>query len=234
MKAVILAGGRGSRISFYTHKIPKPMVKIGNKPMLIHIIDIFMYYGIKDILIAAGYKSKIIKSFFSKNIKYQNVKVVNTGINSMTGDRIAKLKNYFKKDENFLVTYGDGVCNLNINRLIKFHLKHGKIATVTAVRPTVKFGEVNIGKNNSVDKFIEKPQLDRGWINGGFFVFNKNIFKYLRGNKITLEKKPLIKLSSKNELKAFKHPGYWRCMDNLNEKNNLETIFKEYKTIWNF
>ena len=234
MKAVILAGGRGSRISFYTHKIPKPMVKIGNKPMLIHIIDIFMYYGIKDILIAAGYKSKIIKSFFSKNIKYQNVKVVNTGINSMTGDRIAKLKNYLKKEDNFLLTYGDGVCNLNINRLIKFHLKHGKIATVTAVRPTVKFGEINIGKNNSVDKFIEKPQLDRGWINGGFFVFNKNIFKYLRGNKITLEKNPLIKLSSENELKAFKHAGYWRCMDNLNEKNNLETIFKEYNTIWNF
>ncbi len=234
MKAVILAGGRGSRISFYTHKIPKPMVKIGNKPMLIHIIDIFMYYGIKDILIAAGYKSKIIKSFFSKNIKYQNVKVVNTGINSMTGDRIAKLKNYLKKEDNFLLTYGDGVCNLNVNRLIKFHLKHGKIATVTAVRPTVKFGEINIGKNNSVDKFIEKPQLDRGWINGGFFVFNKNIFKYLRGNKITLEKNPLIKLSSENELKAFKHEGYWRCMDNLNEKNNLETIFKEYNTIWNF
>tara|TARA_A100001035_G_scaffold233998_2_gene196958 strand:+ start:503 stop:1207 length:705 start_codon:yes stop_codon:yes gene_type:complete len=234
MKAVILAGGRGSRISFYTHKIPKPMVKIGNKPMLIHIIDIFMYYGIKDILIAAGYKSKIIKSFFSKNIKYQNVKVVNTGINSMTGDRIAKLKNYLKKEDNFLLTYGDGVCNLNINRLIKFHLKHGKIATVTAVRPTVKFGEINIGKNNSVDKFIEKPQLDRGWINGGFFVFNKNIFKYLKGNKITLEKNPLIKLSSENELKAFKHAGYWRCMDNLNEKNNLETIFKEYNTIWNF
>ena len=234
MKAVILAGGRGSRISFYTHKIPKPMVKIGNKPMLIHIIDIFMYYGIKDILIAAGYKSKIIKSFFSKNIKYQNVKVVNTGINSMTGDRIAKLKNYLKKEDNFLLTYGDGVCNLNINRLIKFHLKHGKIATVTAVRPTVKFGEINIGKNNSVDKFIEKPQLDRGWINGGFFVFNKNIFKYLKGNKITLEKNPLIKLSSENELKAFKHAGYWRCMDNLNEKNNLETIFKEHKTIWNF
>ena len=213
MKAVILAGGRGSRISFYTHKIPKPMVKIGNKPMLIHIIDIFMYYGIKDILIAAGYKSKIIKSFFSKNIKYQNVKVVNTGINSMTGDRIAKLKNYLKKEDNFLLTYGDGVCNLNVNRLIKFHLKHGKIATVTAVRPTVKFGEINIGKNNSVDKFIEKPQLDRGWINGGFFVFNKNIFKYLRGNKITLEKNPLIKLSSLNELKAFKDEGYWRCMD---------------------
>ncbi len=234
MKAVILAGGRGSRISFYTHKIPKPMVKIGNKPMLIHIIDIFMYYGIKDILIAAGYKSKIIKSFFSKNIKYQNVKVVNTGINSMTGDRIAKLKNYLKKEDNFLLTYGDGVCNLNVNRLIKFHLKHGKIATVTAVRPTVKFGEINIGKNNRVDKFIEKPQLDRGWINGGFFVFNKNIFKYLRGNKITLEKNPLIKLSSENELKAFKHEGYWRCMDNLNEKNNLETIFKEYNTIWNF
>ncbi len=234
MKAVILAGGRGSRISFYTHKIPKPMVKIGNKPMLIHIIDIFMYYGIKDILIAAGYKSKIIKSFFSKNIKYQNVKVVNTGINSMTGDRIAKLKNYLKKEDNFLLTYGDGVCNLNVNRLIKFHLKHGKIATVTAVRPTVKFGEINIGKNNSVDKFIEKPQLDRGWINGGFFVFNKNIFKYLKGNKITLEKNPLIKLSSENELKAFKHAGYWRCMDNLNEKNNLETIFKEYNTIWNF
>ena len=151
----------------------------------------------------------------------------------MTGERILKLKKFLNKEENFLLTYGDGVTNLNINKVLKFHVKHKKIATVTAVRPPVKFGELTIGKNDNVKKFVEKPQLNKGWINGGFFVLNKKIFKYLRGNKLVFEKKPLSNLCKDGELKAYMHNGYWRCMDNLKEKISLEEIFKKKNTIWN-
>ena len=176
MKVVILAGGKGSRISFYTQRIPKPMIKIGNIPLLIHIMEIYNYYGFNEFIIAAGYKSQIIKNYFSRFKKFKNIKIIQTGTSSMTGERILRLKKYLEKDENFLLTYGDGVSNLNIKKLIIHHLKHKKIATMTAVRPPVKFGELTIGKNNRVKKFIEKPQLERGWINGGFFVLNKKIF----------------------------------------------------------
>ena len=188
MKVVILAGGKGSRISFYTQKIPKPMIKIGNIPLLVHIMNIYEFYGFNDFIIAAGYKSKIIKDYFLRNKKNKNIKVVQTGTNSMTGERILKLKKFLDKEDNFLLTYGDGVTNLNINKVLKFHLKHKKIATVTAVRPPVKFGELTIGKNNNVKKFLEKPQLNEGWINGGFFVLNKKIFKYLRGKTLYSKK----------------------------------------------
>ena len=232
MKVVILAGGKGSRISFYTQKVPKPMIKIGNMPMLVHIISIYKYYGFSEFIIAAGYKSKIINNYFLKYKKYDNVKIINTGINSQTGERIKKIERYLKKDENFLLTYGDGVSNVNIRDLVKFHTKHKKIGTMTAVRPPVKFGELTIGKKNKVIKFIEKPQLNKGWINGGFFVLNKKIFKYLRGNNLVFEKEPLTNLCKDGELRAFMHNGYWRCMDNINEKNQLEEIFKKKKTIW--
>jgi len=232
MKVVILAGGKGSRISFYTQKIPKPMIKIGNIPMLVHIISIYKYYGFTEFIIAAGYKSKIINNYFLKYKKSDNVKIINTGINSQTGERIKKIESYLKKDENFLLTYGDGVSNVNIRDLVKFHTKHKKIGTMTAVRPPVKFGELTIGKKNKVIKFIEKPQLNKGWINGGFFVLNKKIFKYLRGNNLVFEKEPLTNLCKDGELRAFMHNGYWRCMDNINEKNQLEEIFKKKKTIW--
>ena len=233
MKVVILAGGKGSRISFYTQKIPKPMIRIGNIPLLVHIMNIYQFYGFNDFIVAAGYKSKVIKDYFLRNKKYKNIKVVQTGVNSMTGERILKLKKFLNKEENFLLTYGDGVTNLNINKVLKFHVKHKKIATVTAVRPPVKFGELTIGKNDNVKKFVEKPQLNKGWINGGFFVLNKKIFKYLRGNKLVFEKKPLSNLCKDGELKAYMHNGYWKCMDNLKEKNSLEEIFKKKNTIWN-
>ena len=233
MKVVILAGGKGSRISFYTQKIPKPMIRIGNIPLLVHIMNIYKFYGFNDFIVAAGYKSKVIKDYFLRNKKYKNIKVVQTGVNSMTGERILKLKKFLNKEENFLLTYGDGVTNLNINKVLKFHVKHKKIATVTAVRPPVKFGELTIGKNDNVKKFVEKPQLNKGWINGGFFVLNKKIFKYLRGNKLVFEKKPLSNLCKDGELKAYMHNGYWRCMDNLKEKISLEEIFKKKNTIWN-
>lgn len=232
MKVVILAGGKGSRISFYTQKIPKPMIKVGNIPILVHIINIYKNYGFNDFIIAAGYKSKIISDYFLKYKKLGNIKVVNTGIDSETGERIRKLKNFLIKEKNFLLTYGDGVSSINIKKLIKFHLKHKKIATMTTVRPPVKFGEVSIGKNNKILKFKEKPQLNQGWINGGFFVLNNKIFRYLNGKNLVFEKKPLSQLCDDGEMKAYMHYGYWKCMDNLSEKNQLEAIYKKKKTIW--
>ena len=232
MKVVILAGGKGSRISFYTQKIPKPMIKIGNIPILVHIMSIYEHYGFNEFIIAAGYKSKIIEDYFSKSKKFNNVKVIQTGINSQTGERIVRLKKFLKNDKNFLLTYGDGVSNVNIKKVIEFHFKHKKIATMTAVRPPIKFGELTIGKNNKVKEFIEKPQLNRGWINGGFFVLNRKIFKFIKGKNLVLEKKPLSRLCKEGELKAFMHNGYWKCMDNLSEKNQLDEIFKKKKTIW--
>ena len=229
MKVVILAGGRGSRISFYTQKIPKPMIKIGNIPIIVHIINIYKYYGFKEFIIASGYKSEVIKNYFVNKKKFKGIKIIQTGNKSLTGDRIVKLKKYLIKDQNFLLTYGDGVSNLDIRKTVKFHLKHKKIGTVTAVRPPVKFGELSLGKNNLVKRFVEKPQLNTGWINGGFFVLNKKIFKYLKGKKLVFERKPLINLCKDKQLKVYKHNGYWRCMDNLSEKNNLEEIFKKKK-----
>ncbi len=232
MKVVILAGGKGSRISFYSQKIPKPMIKIGKKPLLVHIMDIYQNYGFNEFIIAAGYKSKVIQDFFFRYKKFKNIKIIQTGKGSMTGERILRLKKILKKEENFLLTYGDGVSNLNIKKVVQFHLSHKKIATMTAVRPPVKFGELTLGKKNNVKKFVEKPQLNKGWINGGFFVLNKKIFKYLKGNNLVFEKKPLTSLCKDGELKAYLHNGYWRCMDNLNEKNQLEEIYRKKKTIW--
>ena len=232
MKVVILAGGKGSRISYYTEKIPKPMIKIGNIPMLTHIMRIFKYYGFDDFLIATGYKGEMIKRYYRNSKEFQKIKIVDTGKYSNTGGRLLKLKKILKNEISFFMTYGDGVTNLNLIKLLNFHNKHKKIATVTAVRPPVKFGEVEINKNNFVKSFIEKPQLKTGWINGGFFIFNHKIFNYIKDFKIVFEREPLINLTKEKQLVAYKHAGYWKCMDNLNEKKQLETIYKKKKTIW--
>ena len=232
MKVVILAGGKGSRISYYTEKIPKPMIKIGNIPMLTHIMRIFKYYGFDDFLIATGYKGEIIKRYYRNSKEFPKIKIVDTGKYSNTGGRLLKLKKILKNEISFFMTYGDGVTNLNLIKLLNFHNKHKKIATVTAVRPPVKFGEMEIKKNNFVKSFIEKSQLKTGWINGGFFIFNPKIFNYIKDFKIVFEKEPLIKLTKEKQLVAYKHVGYWKCMDNLNEKNQLESIYKRKKTIW--
>lgn len=234
MKVVILAGGKGSRISYYTQKIPKPMVKIGGKPILSHIMSLFKYYGFDDFIIAAGYKKSVIDKYYKNSKNFKKIKIVDTGKDTQTGGRILKLKKFLKNENSFFVTYGDGVSNLDLNKLLNFHLKQKKIATVTAVRPPVKFGEMNIKKNKIVKSFIEKPSLNSGWINGGFFILNKNIFKYIKNYQTIFEREPLITLSKKKQLIAFQHKDYWRCMDNLNEKNQLEQIFKKNKTIWNF
>ena len=233
MKVVILAGGKGSRISYYTQKIPKPMVKIGGKPILSHIMSLFKYYGFDDFIIAAGYKKSVIDKYYKNSKNFKKIKIVDTGKDTQTGGRILKLKKFLKNENSFFVTYGDGVSNLDLNKLLNFHLKQKKIATVTAVRPPVKFGEMNIKKNKIVKSFIEKPSLNSGWINGGFFILNKNIFKYIKNYQTIFEREPLITLSKKKQLIAFQHKDYWRCMDNLNEKNQLEEIYKKYGSIWN-
>tara|TARA_B100000787_G_C16199029_1_gene303346 strand:+ start:10529 stop:11236 length:708 start_codon:yes stop_codon:yes gene_type:complete len=233
MKVVILAGGKGSRISQYTQKIPKPMIRVGNVPMLTHIMRFFKFYGFNEFIIAGGYKINIIKKYYKNSEEFKNLEIIFTGENSMTGGRVLKLKKYLKNEDCFFMTYGDGITNINLKKLLNFHQKNNKIATVTAVRPPVKFGELDIDKKSIVKSFIEKPQVEKGWINGGFFILNKEIFNYIKGPSTIFELEPLSKLSKKEQLIAYRHKGYWRCMDNLNEKKQLEKIYKENKSIWN-
>ncbi len=229
MKCVILAGGKGSRLSEYTKKIPKPMVKIGNKPIITHIIEYYKYYGVKEFIIATGYKHKIIRKYFKDN---KNIKVVDTGLNTLTGKRIKLLQRYFKENENFYLTYGDGLSNVDLKKLLKFHLLHKKISTLTAVHPPARFGELKIKKNNTIISFEEKPQLGGGWINGGFFILNSKIFKVLNNKNVMLERQPMQKLLIKNELMAYKHEKFWYCMDNLRDIEVLNKIYKSKKIPW--
>ena len=224
MKVVILAGGLGTRMSEYTKTIPKPMVKIGKKPILEHIMDHYYSYGFKDFCIAGGYKIEAIEKFIKKKTFKYNVQLIFTGKNTLTGGRLKRLKKYIDT-ENFFLTYGDGLSDVNINKLLSFHLKHKKTATVTAVHPVARFGELKI-KKNLVVKFKEKPQVTKGWINGGFFVFNKKIFNYIKDDKTILEKEPLESLSKKNRLVAFKHNGFWQCVDTKRERDTLHEIWK--------
>lgn len=228
MKVVILCGGLGSRLAEETKIIPKPMVRIGRKPILQYIIEYFQAFGLYEFILATGYKHKIIEKYYSQNKK---VNCVFTGKNTMTGGRLLRLKNYFNKNENFLLTYGDGLTNQNLNDLIKFHLKHKKIATLTAVRPPVRFGEIKINKNK-IKSFREKPQVTSGWINGGFFVFNKKIFDYIENDNTMLEKEPLEKLVKKGQLMAYKHYGFWQCMDTLRDKIFLNKLIKSNFIPW--
>jgi len=226
MKVVILCGGLGSRLSEETIVKPKPMVEIGNKPIVEHILNIYKYYGFKHFILALGYKGQIIKKFFNKK-KNKDIKIdlINTGAKTLTGGRLLRLKKYFNKNEDFMLTYGDGLSSQNISSLLKFHKKKKKIATMTVVRPPVRFGEVKL-KGNLITSFKEKPQVSSGWINGGFFVFNSKIFKFIKGDQTMLEREPLEKLSKINELTAFKHYGFWQCMDTLRDKKLLNDIYK--------
>jgi glucose-1-phosphate cytidylyltransferase len=232
MKTIILAGGLGSRIPEYTKQVPKPMIKIGSLPMLSHIMRIFKSYGYDNFIIAAGYKIKVIEKYYQNSNEFKNIRIVNTGKATMTGGRILKLKKFFKKNENFFMTYGDGLCNVNLNKLETFHRKHKKIATVTAVHPPVRFGELKI-KNTKVIKFDEKPESRSSWINGGFFILNYRVFNYIKNDKTVFEKFPLEMLSKNNDLMAYKHEGFWKCMDNMGDKNFLDKMFKnKKKTPW--
>ena len=229
MKAVILCGGLGTRLSEETKKIPKPMVKIGNEPILIHIMNIFANYNIKNFVLALGYKKDIKRKYFKKK-KYKNwnIELIDTGLYTMTGSRLSKLRKTLESEENFFLTYGDGVSDINIKKLLKFHLKNKKVATVTAVKPPARFGELYLNKN-LVKKFAEKNQINSGWINGGFFLFNKKIFNYLPKTPCMLEREPIKNLTKKKELTAYKHSGFWQCMDTLRDKELLCNLWKSKK-----
>tara|TARA_B110000858_G_C17598998_1_gene379195 strand:- start:35 stop:751 length:717 start_codon:yes stop_codon:yes gene_type:complete len=230
-QVVILAGGLGSRLSELTKKIPKPMVKIDNKPLLEHIIQLYMKYGFNNFIIAGGYKYEIIKNHFDNYKKDKiNINVINTGLNSLTATRILKLKKYLNK-KTFMITYGDGVSDVNLKTLLNYHKKNKKILTLTAVHPPARFGELEI-KKNLVEKFNEKPQLQKGWINGGFFVAEPEIFKFLSNKNQMFEREPITKLVRKKKLAAFKHNSFWFCMDTLRDKIVLEKIYKKNKKVW--
>ena len=238
MYTVFLAGGMGTRLSEETTKIPKPMIKIGNKPILFHIMKHYSKSNYKNFIICGGYKWKYIKNFFNKyknlekNEKDWFVNVVNTGLKTQTGARIKKIKKFLGDEKTFFMTYGDGVSNVNLKKLLSFHNKHKKIATLTAVRPLPRFGNIKLDKNK-VSNFSEKDRLQEGWINGGFFVLNREVFDYIdnRDNCI-FERSPLQNLSRDGQLMAFKHEGFWHPMDTLRDKNYLNKICRNRKFIW--
>jgi len=223
IKVVILCGGKGSRLAEETKITPKPMIKIGNLPILIHIMKKYYKHGFKNFVLALGYKKEIIIDYFKRTQFKEkwNVELVNTGKDTLTAKRLLKLKNKLIKNEIFLLTYGDGLSNLNINKLVNFHIKHNKVATVTAVRPPARFGELKIVKNKVLN-FDEKNQINVGWINGGFFVFNKKIFNFIPKKNTMLERDTMKNLTLKKQLIAFKHNGFWQCMDTLRDKELLD------------
>jgi len=224
MKVVILAGGKGSRLSELTKKIPKPMVKINKIPILIYIMRHYSKFGFKEFIIASGYKENIIKKYFNKKILDWKIDVVNTGLNSQTGGRLKRLKKLLN-NQRFLLTYGDGISNINLRKLLNYHLKKKAVVTLTAVRPPARFGAIKI-VDGKVRIFREKSALDEGWINGGFFVCEPEIFKYLKNDKTVLESEPLKLLGKRKKLFAFKHTKFWYCMDTLRDKKILEKKLK--------
>ena len=231
MKTIILAGGFGTRIAEYTNKRPKPMIKIGGIPLLTHIMRIFVSQGFNEFIIAAGYKNEVISKYYKNSNEFKNLKIIDTGQDTMTGGRILRLKSLIREDENFFMTYGDGLCNVNLDKLKEFHLKNNKIATITAVHPPVRFGELEI-EDIKVKKFEEKSQAKAGWINGGFFVLNYKIFSYIKNDSTLFEREPMEKLTQKENLVAFKHEGFWKCMDNLRDKIILDKLCKNNNLLW--
>ena len=228
MKVVILCGGLGSRLAEETKLIPKPMVKIGSKPIIDHIINIYKKHGFNDFILATGYKNKILEKYFSNR---KNIDCIYTGKNTLTGGRLLRLKKYFKKDENFLLTYADGLTNQNLRKIVRFHLKHKRIATLTSVKPPARFGELKI-IGNRVKSFKEKPQLQNNWINGGYFIFNSKIFNFISGDNEMLEREPFQKLTRSKNLMAYKHYGFWQCMDTKRDHDFLEENWKSGKPSW--
>ena len=225
MKVILLAGGFGTRLSEYTESIPKPMVEIGNKPILWHIMNLYAKYDYKDFLVALGYKGEVIKKYFSNRPEKWNVELVDTGLDTMTGGRVKRLEKIIGK-ETFMLSYGDGLSDINLNSLLSFHKSHGKLVTVTAVRPPARFGSLKL-KEDQVVNFKEKSQLDVGWINGGFFVIEPEFFKFIKDDKTYLEKEPLEQAAEAGELFAYKHEGFWQCMDTKRDRDKLEEMYLE-------
>ena len=231
MKTVILAGGLGTRLAEYTDRIPKPMVQLGTKPILSHIMNSYQSYGYDDFIIAAGYKKEIINEYYKDSKEFKNLKIVDTGKDTMTGGRLLRLKSYFNKNEDFFMTYGDGLCTINLDDLRKFHENHKKVATVTAVHPPVRFGELEIIVDDVVE-FEEKPQAKAGWINGGYFMLNYKVFDYIKNDQTLFEKEPMKNLLNNKNLKAYKYEGFWKCMDTLRDKIDIEKILINKGQIW--
>ena len=227
MKVILLAGGFGTRLSEHTKTIPKPMINIAGKPMLLHIMKLYAKYGYKDFYIALGYKGEIIKNFFNKKFFDWNIHLVETGENTMTGGRLKRLKKYIGK-ETFMMTYGDGLSNVNLKKLLTFHKKNKKLVTLTAVRPPARFGALKL-KGKKVSYFKEKSKLDEGWINGGFFVMEPEFFKFIKNDSTYLEREPLEAMTKKKQLAAFRHEGFWQCMDTKRDKDKLNKIIKSKK-----
>lgn len=252
LKAMLLAGGRGTRIAEESEHRPKPMIEIGGKPILWHIMQGYSHHGVTEFIVASGYKAELIKHYFLNfNLFHNdyrvnllhgerellgagsvnwNVSVIDTGLDTLTGGRLLRLKRWLDQGT-FMVTYGDGVSDVDISALLRFHQAHGKAATVTAVRPPARFGALDI-HDGQVQRFAEKPITESGWINGGFFVFEPRIFDYLEGDHSTLEREPLERLVADGELMAFQHEGFWQPMDTLRDKQALEALWATGKAPW--
>lgn len=254
MKVVVLAGGLGTRISEESHLRPKPMIEIAGKPILWHIMKLYSFYGHNDFIICAGYKQHMIKQYFAEYYLHQSditfdftdenkmiihnnvaepwkVTIVDTGLNTMTGGRIKRVEKYVG-GETFMLTYGDGVSNVNINELIKYHKQHGKIATLTAVNVGQRFGVLGICENNEINSFREKNDLDGSMINAGYMVLEPKIFDYIKDDTTVFEKEPLETIAKKGQLMAYKHDGFWQCMDTQRDKFSLEKQWNEGKALW--
>ena len=227
MKVVLLAGGFGTRLSEYTKTIPKPMVNIAGKPMLFYIMKLYAKYGYKDFYIALGYKGNVVKKFFNKKFFDWNINLIETGKNTMTGGRLKRLKKYIGK-ETFMMTYGDGLSDINLKKLLEFHQKNKKLVTLTAVRPPARFGVIKF-KGQLVSYFKEKSKLDEGWINGGFFVMEPEFLKFIKDDQTYLEREPLEKVTKQRQLVAFKHKGFWQCMDTQRDKDKLNKALNSKK-----
>lgn len=253
MKVVILAGGFGTRLSEYTKLIPKPMVEIGGKPILWHIMNHYAKYGYKDFVVALGYKGEVIKNYFmqyyalnndftidlsNNHVDYINehatdwkVTLVDTGKESLTGGRVKRLQGIIG-DEDFMLTYGDAVSDIDIAKLVRTHRAGGKLATVTAVHPTARFGELQLSGDNLVASFKEKPQVNQGWINGGFFVLDAEVFDYIDGDRTSFEAEPLERLAAEGQLQAYLHDGFWQCMDTVRDREKLNEMWDAGNAPW--
>jgi glucose-1-phosphate cytidylyltransferase len=253
LKVVILAGGLGTRLSEETTIKPKPMVEIGGMPILWHIMKIYSHYGFNEFIICLGYRGYYIKEFFvnyflhksdvtidlsnnkldihNNNSEPWKVSMIDTGSETMTGGRVLRIKDYIN-NEQFMMTYGDGVANVNITKLIEFHNSRKAIATLTAAMPTGRFGALKIGSEDKVEEFAEKPKGDGSWVNAGFFVLEPEIFNYIENDKTVFEKKPLETLAAEKQLNAFHHHGFWMPMDKLSDKNELENLWTNNKALW--
>lgn len=254
MKVVIFAGGHGTRLGEETTVRPKPILEIGDKPILWHIMKIYSHYGFNDFVILLGYKGYLIKEYFANYLLHQsncfidleknNIQILNnqaepwkitlldTGLNTMTAGRLRKAKPYLE-DKAFFLTYGDGVSNVDIKELLKFHNAHGQAVTMTSVRPEGRFGIINVSDDQRIESFQEKPKAGSGWINGGFFVCNSNIFQYIPNDDSSVfEEQPLERLAEDGQLYAYKHQGFWKCMDTLREKNQLNEMWEKGAAKW--